>query len=200
MNFINKTYMDDRAFFDRLAPQWDAGEVNSTPQRVGEVLDLIGLNPGMRVLDLGTGTGVLLPHIAERIGTEGHITAVDYSEGMLSRAREKFSGLTPKPEFLNLDFENETIEGEFDLILLYCVYPHLHTPEESLKWLRKVNLKHGGRIIIAFPTDEEFINSIHRERHSESDFLPPADELAARLSAAGLEARALARDYVIEIR
>ena len=71
------------------------------------------------MLDLGTGTGVLLPYIAEKIGTAGHITAVDYSAGMLSRAKEKFSGLTPTPEFLEMDLEQDNIR--VNMTGLFCI-------------------------------------------------------------------------------
>lgn len=194
--------MDERSFFDKLAPVWDDNEIRSTPRRINKILDLIGIEKGFRVLDLGTGTGVLLPYLAERVGKKGKITAVDYSEGMLLRAKEKFSGLYPKPEFLNKDFETENLEGEYDRILLYCVYPHLHTPYDTLKWLRSVNLAYGGIIVIAFPNNEEFVNSIHKERHSESDLLPPAHELAQRLRNEGLNAEVASADedsYVINI-
>ncbi|MBD5340080.1 MAG: class I SAM-dependent methyltransferase [Bacteroides sp.] len=194
--------MDERSFFDNLAPTWDDNEVLSTPEKVRYVLDFIDLKPGQSVLDLGTGTGVLLPFLAERIGDEGKITAVDYSEGMLSRAIEKFSALTPKPEFLSIDFENETIPGEYDHILLYSVYPHLHTPFETIKWLRAVNLAENGVITVAFPTGPDFINNIHRERHSDSDILPPAEVLATTMRNHGLDAHVAKADetcYIINI-
>lgn len=194
--------MDDRTFFDKLAPTWDDNEVVSTPERINRVLDFIGLRAGDKVLDLGTGTGVLLPYIAERIGKDGEITAIDYSEGMLRRAKEKFQRLVPRPSFLNMDFENDTIEGTFDKIILYCVYPHLHTPAETLKWLRAVNLKPGGTITVAFPTGPDFINNIHRERHSDSEPLPDATELARRLKLHGMVATVACADeksYVVNI-
>lgn len=195
--------MDEREFFDRLAPEWDANEIMSTPERIGKVLDFIDIKPGEAVLDLGTGTGVLLPYIAQKVGEKGRITAIDYSEGMLSRAKEKFSGLVPLPEFLNMDFETDTIEGEFNHIILYCVYPHLHTPVETLKWLQKVNLAPGGDITIAFPSGPDFINNIHRDRHSESDCLLPAGKLAEFLASQGLDAEALSDSddcYVVTVR
>lgn len=194
--------MDDRNFFDKLAPTWDANEVLSTPAKINEIMDLIGISSGEAILDLGTGTGVLIPYIVERIGPEGKITAVDYSEGMLKLAKEKFSNLNPTPEFLNLDFENENIEGEYDKILLYCVFPHLHSPIETLKWLKNVNLKPGGSIYIAFPCSEDFINHIHREKHSESDLLPSARRLSEIFSSRGLNSEVLAdtdNAYVIKL-
>lgn len=183
--------MDERAFFDNLAPTWDANEVLSTPERVNHILDFIRIKPGAAVLDLGTGTGVLLPYLAERVGESGSITAVDYSSGMLKRAKEKYENLIPRPVFLNLDFENEMVKGEFDNIILYCVYPHLHTPVDTLKWLLKVNLKDDGVISVAFPCNEDFINNIHKEKHSESDRLPSAQELAKYLKEEGLKAEVI---------
>ena len=75
---------EEISFFDTIAPSWDGMERLSTPGKVNEILDIIGVEKGMDVLDLGTGTGVLLPFLSERIGSEGHILAVDISEGMLS--------------------------------------------------------------------------------------------------------------------
>lgn len=194
--------MDEREFFDKLAPTWDAHEVLSTPRRVSEILEHARIRPGESVLDLGTGTGVLIPRLAELVGPHGSITAVDYSQGMLDLAIRKYSGIVPTPTFLHIDFETETIDGVFHHILLYCVYPHLHTPADTLKWLRAVNLADEGIITIAFPTDENFINSIHRQKHSESDCLPPARKLAETLRQHGLDAVVVKADkdsYLINI-
>lgn len=194
--------MDEREFFDKLAPTWDAHEVLSTPRRVSEILEHIHIQPGESVLDLGTGTGVLLPQLAALVGPEGAITAVDYSQGMLDIAIRKNSGLIPRPTFSCLDFETETIDGIFHHILLYCVYPHLHTPVDTLHWLRAVNLADNGLITIAFPTDENFINHIHRQKHSESDCLPSAHSLAETLRQNGLDAVVAKADkdsYIINI-
>lgn len=194
--------MDEREFFDKLAPVWDAHEVLSTPRRVSEILQHAHIQTGESVLDLGTGTGVLLPQLAALVGPEGAITAVDYSQGMLDIAIRKNSGLIPCPTFSCLDFETETIDGIFHHILLYCVYPHLHTPVDTLHWLRAVNLADNGLITIAFPTDENFINHIHRQKHSESDCLPPAHALAETLRQHGLDAVVAKADkdsYIINI-
>lgn len=186
-------------FFDKLAPTWDANEVRSTPARVRSILGKLPIRHGMNVLDLGTGTGVLIPYLSEMTGGEGHVTAVDLSEGMLSLAIKKYGNLK-NVEFLKIDFEEEQIPGMYDVVMLYSVYPHLHAPRDTFEWLFRMNMTEGGVIVVAFPSDEKFINNIHHERDSESDHLPPARVLAAIIREWGFRTEILADDadeYII---
>lgn len=189
-------------FFDKLAPVWDENEVLSTPERILSILGRLPIKEGSRVLDLGTGTGVLVPYLSEMVGESGHVTAIDLSEGMLSRAIEKY-GTLGNVEFLRIDFEEEQMPGMYDVAMLYSVYPHLHAPADTLEWLFSMNMAPGGCVVIAFPCDEIFINNIHHERKSESDHLPPAHALAAMIAAWGFSAEVVAaskNEYIVLVR
>ncbi len=164
-------------FFNAIAPSWDENEIRSTPERVKDILNKLPISKDMDVLDLGTGTGVLVPYLSEIVGEKGHVAAIDLSDGMLSIARKKYGHLG-NVDFLKLDFEEEQIPGHYDVAMLYCVYPHLHSPADTIEWLFKMNMKPNGIIVIAFPSDEKFINNIHHEKKAEHDHLPPADVLA----------------------
>ncbi len=189
-------------FFDRMAPSWDSNEVRSTPERIKSILGQLPLSKGMKVLDLGTGTGVLVPYLSEIVGPEGSVTAVDLSEGMLAEARKKFGALN-NVEFLKLDFEEEQIPGKYDAVMLFCVYPHLHAPADTLECLFKMNMTPDGFIVIAFPSDETFINNIHHERKAEHDQLPSAAVLAERLGIMGFKAEVVSStedEYIVLVR
>lgn len=189
-------------FFDRLAPSWDANEVRSTPERIKSILGQIPVTQGMKVLDLGTGTGVLVPYLSEMVGPDGHVTAIDLSDGMLAIAKKKYGHLD-NVEFLKLDFEEEQIPGQYDVVMLYCVYPHLHAPADTFEWLFRMNIAPDGIIVIAFPSDEHFINNIHHERKAEHDHLPPAGVLAERLCRMGFNAEAVSAtedEYIVAVR
>lgn len=188
------------AFFDRISETWDADEHLSTPDVTRKVTAMAGVSTGHRVLDLGTGTGVLIPALREAVGEGGRVTGVDISQGMLARARKKF-GTLENVRFVTADFEREDIQGEYDRIMMYCVYPHLHEPVASIRRLMSRNIRPGGTLVIAFPTDEEFVNGIHRERKAESDLLPPAEGLARILLDRGIDARVVSpRDpYMVSV-
>ena len=188
-------------FFDRLSAEWDDNEVLSTPGKILEILSELDIRKGMEILDLGTGTGVLVPYLSSMVGDTGKVTALDISDGMLKRAKKKYGDLA-NVRFIRLDFEKEEVAGKYDLVLLYCVFPHVHSPEQTLKRLMLTNLKEKGRIIIAFPTDENYINNIHKEKKAESELLPSAPGLSLKLRGWGFETSVIRYDeghYLVEI-
>ncbi|QUL98142.1 MAG: hypothetical protein IMF26_08830 [Candidatus Fermentithermobacillus carboniphilus] len=69
-------HSDMRAFFDALASSWDE---NVDPLRVQDILVTAGIRSGHAVLDVGSGTGVLLPFLVEAVGPEGRVFALDIS-------------------------------------------------------------------------------------------------------------------------
>ena len=81
--------------YDRLAGSydfWNRWLVDPTTGIEGlraRTVERLELQRGDSVLDIGCGTGLNLPFLVEAVGDSGHVVALDYSEGMLSRARER---------------------------------------------------------------------------------------------------------------
>ena len=74
--------MDKRdviAFFDAMAPQWDADMI-CDEQVIASILDGAQVRAGRRVLDVACGTGVMIPHYLSRGAS--HVTAIDISPEM----------------------------------------------------------------------------------------------------------------------
>ena len=80
---------DVQAFFDRLAPDWDAGMVRNEAV-IARILDNAGVCEGCTVLDVACGTGVLFGDYVKR--GAARVTAVDLSPEMAARAAEKAAG------------------------------------------------------------------------------------------------------------
>ena len=58
------------------------------------VLGALGLGPGERVIDIGTGPGLLAAEIAAAVGPDGLVCGIDISDSMLTLARAR----TTRPE------------------------------------------------------------------------------------------------------
>ena len=73
--------------FDRRGATYDQAGVH---RRIAAVLAAgVVLEPGLRVLDVATGTGLLALDAAKRVGPAGSVLGVDVSEGMLAEAKRK---------------------------------------------------------------------------------------------------------------
>lgn len=58
-------------------------------QRPGEVMDALGIGPGSAVADIGAGRGYFTMHLAERVGAQGRVFAVDIDKGNLGQLRKR---------------------------------------------------------------------------------------------------------------
>ncbi len=76
------------SWYDLIAPLYDIGSAGSGGVRRAAVARL-RLEPGDVVLDIACGTGLSFPLIVAGIGAEGLLIGLDYSPGMLEKARGK---------------------------------------------------------------------------------------------------------------
>jgi len=125
---------------------WDtpAGKVRAT--RRGRLLSMAaGLKPGMRVMEVGCGTGLFTEMMAPR---GAHILAVDISPDLLELARAR--NLPPEVvEFRLMRFEDGEADGPFDAIVGSSVLHHLEM-KTALRRMYEL-LKPGGVIAFAEP-------------------------------------------------
>ncbi|MCP9612114.1 class I SAM-dependent methyltransferase [Coprobacter tertius] len=176
---------EKRYFFDSVCHQWDqmcehdAGKIRS-------LLGYLDMSPGDKILDVGTGTGVLIPFIRE-INARGKILGIDNSSGMISVAREKFKA-DKFTNFCIADIERDVIEGIFDHIILYSVFPHLQRKSETMRRLVRKNLKEGGRLLIAHSQSRNELNKMHKniDERVASDVLIEVNEQCRIFRAFGL--------------
>jgi demethylmenaquinone methyltransferase/2-methoxy-6-polyprenyl-1,4-benzoquinol methylase len=82
-----------RAMFDRIAGVYDAMNALMTAglhrRWRRRAVELAGLAPGSRAIDVATGTGDLAIALARAVAPGGEVVGCDFSEGMLERARRK---------------------------------------------------------------------------------------------------------------
>ena len=164
-------------FFDRCAPDWDAGLVRKE-DIIAEILDRGGIRAGIDVLDVACGTGVLFPDYLKR-GVH-HITAIDISREMVKRAAEKFPNETI--EIICGDVETTDFDRKFDAAMVYNAFPHFPDPKRLVEVLAS-HLKQGGYLTIAHSMSRAQINAHHSGTASAvSRQLLEAEQLAELMS------------------
>ncbi len=111
-------------------------------------LELAGVGPAMRVLDLGTGTGDVARMAAELVGPTGSVVGVDRSEEALVLASDVTAsrGLT-NVHFLAGDLMTTPLDGPFDAVVGRFVLMHLPDAAHALRHVAAL-LRPGG--ILAF--------------------------------------------------
>jgi len=135
------------AFFKRVAPEWDAhrDQVQGPPKYAADVAQNLG--PDDTVVDLGTGTGVLLHVLSEHAKT---VIGVDASAEMLQVARRN----ALERELDNVDLRLGTLEhlpvpdGVVDAMVANMVLHHVAHPPDALNEVHR-GLRPGGRFILA---------------------------------------------------
>ena len=178
--------MDRREFFDRSAPDWNRRTPEDLLSRLKRVVAEAKLSAGDHVLDVGTGTGVLVPLIAEAVGPAGRVLAFDISLHMLLRARPRIHGGTVL--LVQADVHHLPVcLGSFDRVVCNAALPHFGDRRRALQEMIDA-LRADGTIVISHPIGREAVSARHREAGgpvAEDRVSPPA-EMEALLREAGL--------------
>jgi demethylmenaquinone methyltransferase/2-methoxy-6-polyprenyl-1,4-benzoquinol methylase len=170
---------EKQLFFDDVAPRWVRDEATRSA-RLAELFTSDILPVSGPVLDVGTGTGILIPHLRAAGCREIH--ACEISGSMLGMAHARYRDL-PGVRFLQCDAQRLPVrDAVYGTVHCFSVYPHFDAPERALGEFRRV-LRPGGSLCILHLMDHTELNALHRDagRAVAHDILPPVHTLAAAL-------------------
>ncbi|WP_152189508.1 class I SAM-dependent DNA methyltransferase [Georgenia satyanarayanai] len=170
--------------FDDRAAGWDSDPAKVARAReVAEaVAAAVPLDPGLRLLEYGAGTGLVSEALGRRVGAA---TLADSSAGMRAVLVEKVaSGRFPGGRVWDLDLETDDVpSARFDLAVASLVLHHVRELDRVLAGLSRL-LAPGGHLCVA-DLDRTEGGTFHRHDVDTHDGFDRA-ELAARLERAGL--------------
>src|SRR3982751_917955 len=142
----------DAASYDDVAEQFDEFSNRLSTMAARRVLELARVQPNDRVLDVGTGAGLLPFELLCSGAPVGPVVGIDISTGMIATARAK-ARHAELPEsilrFEQMDAESLAFEpSSFDVVLSAFALTHVPHPEVALRECFRV-LRPGGRIVVA---------------------------------------------------
>ncbi|AUX42121.1 fibrillarin-like rRNA methylase [Sorangium cellulosum] len=181
----------------QLAQQYEVRSAERQFVNGQRLVAALGVRAGERVLDIGSGTGLLAEHVAGLVGPTGKVLGIDPLPLRIEIAQRKAKE--------NLSFQvgnayalDGLPSGSFDVVYLNAVFHWLPEKTEPLKQIHRL-LKPGGRLGITTGAKDQpnLLQRIKREVLSRAPYAAypeslagtphwvTADELSALLGGAG---------------
>lgn len=173
-------------YFNELAPRWDdLPSPADADARVSEFVRRAALPGAKRILDVGCGTGILLPHLLRACPAAACVVELDLAEEMLEQNARK--GAHPGVYRVCADLQSLPFTPEsFDLVLCFSVLPHVGDLRSAVRELLRV-LRPGGIFSVGHLMGSRELNAFHSGLGGPAagDRLLPSQELAGLLEGLG---------------
>jgi len=124
-------------------------------QRPTEVVELLDLEAGAVIADIGAGTGYFVPHLAAAVGADGRVVALDVEPAMVEHMRQRFeaAGLH-NAEARTVATDSPGLEPEsVDRVLIVDTWHHIGAREAYSRELRSALRAGGFVLVIDFTAD-----------------------------------------------
>jgi ubiquinone/menaquinone biosynthesis C-methylase UbiE len=151
--FLFLAFLSSTLAISQTVDSWEKGPNKRQPPQ--EVMDVIGIKPGMVIGEVGAGRGRYTVHLAVRVGGAGKIYANDIDEKSLSYLRErcKRDGIENVETILGKVDDPLLPKEALDMVVMVWVYHHLDKPIDLLKNLIP-SLRTGATVVIIDPAPE----------------------------------------------
>jgi ubiquinone/menaquinone biosynthesis C-methylase UbiE len=143
---INKQFLSPDLDID----QWEEifeGESREIFTVRHEIVAASGIKPGMRIADIGAGTGLYTRLFAEETGKKGWVFAVDIATPFLEHINERSAGQPNVTAVLGQEDSIRLPPRSIDLAFLCDTYHHLEYPKSTMRSIHQA-LKKGGTLVV----------------------------------------------------
>jgi len=132
------------------------------PKDIGFILVMMGVGPGQRVMEAGTGSGSMTTALAYAVGPEGRVISYEVKPDAQNLARKNLTrfSLASRVDFKLRDIKDGLAETDADSFFLDVPNPYDYTAQV------RAALKPGGFLCCLIPTFnqvEKTLHSLHRE-------------------------------------
>lgn len=143
-----------RELFDKLYHVFDPPLPKGVPERLEKIVSSAEIAKGDTVLDVGSGTGILVPLIQKH--EPGRIYACDLSEAMLKQLKKHYSNV----ETILSDVRDLTLPDlSIHVVFINACYPNIVDKAGAFTNISRM-MKPAGRMVISHPLGKSFIDSL----------------------------------------
>ena len=170
---------DDVAHWQQV---FDAAD-RPTWQKPEELLRAVGVEQGMRVADIGAGTGFFLPYLSRAVGPSGRVVALEVEPALVTHMQERVrrEGLINVEVRLTPTIALAVPPGSVDVALLVDAYHHIDDRRAYLPTLVAA-LAPRGRVAVVDWKPGELPIGPRDEAHKV-----PAEQVVREMKSAGFE-------------
>jgi ubiquinone/menaquinone biosynthesis C-methylase UbiE len=175
-----------RPYFNRLAAEWDRlPAVPDTAGGISRFLRQSHVAGARRILDVGSGTGILVPDLLNLYGPASCIVEFDLAEDMLRTALSKFPGAGIRAVCADAQSMPFTAAC-FDLAVCFGSLPHMPDKPAALRQILRI-LRVGGLFCVGHLMGSSQLNAFHGslEGPVAHDVLPASSALVQMLEDLG---------------
>jgi tRNA (adenine57-N1/adenine58-N1)-methyltransferase len=137
------------------------------PKDIGYILITMGIGPGTRVIEAGTGSGGLTQALAYYVGETGHVYSYECRPQMLDLAKKNLAMLELTER---VDFKLRDIIGGFDETDVDALFLDVPTPQDYIYQAKKA-LRPGGSFGCILPTTNQVVRLLSALRRTDFSFI-----------------------------
>ena len=170
-----------RRRFNELVDAFDRPQPPEVMARLREIVASAELRPGAVVLDVGTGTGVLIPLIQSY--QPSTVLACDVAEKMLQRAQDRYPLVhTYHADIISLALASTSV----DAVFMNGMYGNIADKPAACRNAARM-LRPGGRLVVSHPEGRTFVDQLRETSDLFIESLPTKEEFEALLGLLDLE-------------
>lgn len=137
------------------------------PKDIGFILITMGVGPGQRVMEAGTGSGSMTTALAFAVGPEGHVYSYEIRPDMQNLARKNLDrfGLASRVDFKLRDIKEGFDETDVDAFFLDVLNPYDYIPQA------RAAIKPGGYFCSLLPTFNQVQELLYALKRNDFAFI-----------------------------